>query len=399
MSSVHPVRTFSLWAVTLLALPLLGSSAALWAAPESTAEATAPASTDAIPTDTVPASDPLDASSLEGLDGKPTPPATPATPAVVSPASTEPGSTPAVPVEQWSAAMINQAEWVSDLGKGQFPVYAKAQILLDRSHVSPGVIDGISGRNMLKAISAFELMQGLPIDGILDAEVWSRLKAADTTPVMQTYTLTQADIDGPYVKGGIPHNYAQQAKLKGLYYTSVLEMLGEKFHMDVNFIRALNPGNTFSKAGEQIIVADTGSEDTRPLSLLIAHKGASELYGFDETGKMIVAYPATIGSSDTPSPSGKVRVVGIAPNPTYHYDPKNFIQGGNMNKLILPPGPNNPVGSMWIALSKRSYGIHGTPEPAKIDKTRSHGCVRLTNWDAQALAKRIKVGIPVEFRD
>lgn len=399
MSSVHPVRTFSLWAVTLLALPLLGSSAALWAAPESTAEATAPASTDAIPTDTVPASDPLDASSLEGLDGKPTPPATPATPAVVSPASTEPGSTPAVPVEQWSAAMINQAEWVSDLGKGQFPVYAKAQILLDRSHVSPGVIDGISGRNMLKAISAFELMQGLPIDGILDAEVWSRLKAADTTPVMQTYTLTQADIDGPYVKGGIPHNYAQQAKLKGLYYTSVLEMLGEKFHMDVNFIRALNPGKTFSKAGEQIIVADTGSEDTRPLSLLIAHKGASELYGFDETGKMIVAYPATIGSSDTPSPSGKVRVVGIAPNPTYHYDPKNFIQGGNMNKLILPPGPNNPVGSMWIALSKRSYGIHGTPEPAKIDKTRSHGCVRLTNWDAQALAKRIKVGIPVEFRD
>lgn len=399
MSSVHPVRTFSLWAVTLLALPLLGSSTALWAAPEATAEATAPASTDAIPTDTAPASDPLDASSLEGLDGKPTPPATPATPAVVLPASTEPGSTPAVPVEQWSAAMINQAEWVSDLGKGQFPVYAKAQILLDRSHVSPGVIDGISGRNMLKAISAFELMQGLPIDGILDAEVWSRLKAADTTPVMQTYTLTQADIDGPYVKGGIPHNYAQQAKLKGLYYTSVLEMLGEKFHMDVNFIRALNPGKTFSKAGEQIIVADTGSEDTRPLSLLIAHKGASELYGFDETGKMIVAYPATIGSSDTPSPSGKVRVVGIAPNPTYHYDPKNFIQGGNMNKLILPPGPNNPVGSMWIALSKRSYGIHGTPEPAKIDKTRSHGCVRLTNWDAQALAKRIKVGIPVEFRD
>lgn len=398
MSSVHPVRTFSLWAVTLLALPLLGSSAALWAAPESTAEATAPASTDAIPTDTAPASDPLDASSLEGLDDTRSAPTASASPALPPDGPTA-ASTAAIPVEQWSAAMINQAEWVSDLGKGQFPVYAKAQILLDRSHVSPGVIDGISGRNMLKAISAFELMQGLPIDGILDAEVWSRLKAADTTPVMQTYTLTQADIDGPYVKGGIPHNYAQQAKLKGLYYTSVLEMLGEKFHMDVNFIRALNPGKTFSKAGEQIIVADPGSEDTRPLSLLIAHKGASELYGFDENGKMIVAYPATIGSKDTPSPSGKVRVVGIAPNPTYHYDPKNFIQGGNLKKLILPPGPNNPVGSMWIALSKRSYGIHGTPEPAKIDKNRSHGCVRLTNWDAQALAKRIKVGIPVEFRD
>lgn len=301
------------------------------------------------------------------------------------------------PVGEWGADLINQAEWTTDLGKGQFPVYAKAQILLDRGHSSPGVIDGTSGRNMLKAISAFEYMQGLPVDGILDADVWARLKQFDTTPVMQTYTLTEADIKGPYAKS-IPHDYAEQAKMKGLYYTSVVEMLGERFHMDENFIRALNPNKDFNKVGEQILVADPGPADTRPLSLLIAHKGASQLYGFDENNKMIVAFPATIGSNDTPSPSGTVKIRAIAANPWYGYNPKNFIQGKNLKPLSLPPGPNNPVGTMWIALSKPSYGIHGTPQPAKIDKTRSHGCVRLTNWDAESLALRIKPGVPVQFR-
>lgn len=303
----------------------------------------------------------------------------------------------APPVNTWDAEMINNSEWSEDLGKGQFPVYAKAQILLDRSHSSPGAIDGTSGRNMLKAISAFELMQGLPIDGILDADVWARLKQQDTTPVMQTYTLTEADIKGPYA-GSIPHDYAEQAKMKGLYYKNVAEMLGERFHMDENFLRQLNSGKNFNQVGEQILVADSGVEDTRPIHFLIAHKGASELYGFDENNQMIVAYPATIGSNDTPSPNGNLKIKAVAPKPWYGYNPKNFIQGKNLKPLSLPPGPNNPVGSMWIALSKPSYGIHGTPEPSRIDKTRSHGCVRLTNWDAEALAKRIKAGVPVQFR-
>lgn len=328
-------------------------------------------------------------------------------PNAMPPVNTATGTTPDTPpvssipapppVGEWGADLINQAEWTADLGKGQFPVYAKAQILLDRGHSSPGVIDGTSGRNMLKAISAFEYMQGLPVDGILDAEVWARLKQFDTTPVMHTYTLTEEDIKGPYAKS-IPHDYAEQAKMKGLYYTSVVEMLGERFHMDEGFIRALNPNKDFNKVGEQILLADPGPADTRPLSLLIAHKGASQLYGFDENNKMIVAFPATIGSNDTPSPSGTVKIRAIAAKPWYGYNPKNFIQGKNLKPLSLPPGPNNPVGTMWIALSKPSYGIHGTPQPARIDKTRSHGCVRLTNWDAESLAPRIKPGIPVQFR-
>jgi lipoprotein-anchoring transpeptidase ErfK/SrfK len=310
---------------------------------------------------------------------------------------TNPSVTPAPSVNTWTADMINSAAWTTDIGKGQYPIYAKAQILLDRSHSSPGAIDGTSGRNMLKAIAAFELMQGLPVDGVLDAEVWNRLLQADTTPVMQTYTLTEADIKGPYA-ATIPHDYAEQAKMKGLYYASVAEMLGERFHMDQTFLQQLNSGKNFNTVGEQLLVADNGPEDSRPLKLLIAHKGASELYGFDENNQMIAAYPATIGSNDTPSPSGDVTIRAIAAKPWYGYNPKNFVQGKNMTPLSLPPGPNNPVGSMWIALSKPSYGIHGTPSPSKIDKTRSHGCVRLTNWDAEALAKRIKVGVPVQFR-
>jgi lipoprotein-anchoring transpeptidase ErfK/SrfK len=308
-----------------------------------------------------------------------------------------PIAVPAPPVDTWTADLINSATWTTDIGKGQYPVYAKAQILLDRSHSSTGAIDGMSGRNMLKAIAAFELMQGLPVDGVLDADVWDRLLQADNTPVMQAYTLTEADIKGPYAPT-IPHDYAEQAKMKGLYYASVAEMLGERFHMDQTFLQQLNSGKNFNTVGEQIWVTDTGPEDTRPLTLLIAHKGASELYGFDENNQMIAAYPATIGSNDTPSPSGDVTIRAIAAKPWYGYNPKNFIQGKNMKPLSLPPGPNNPVGSMWIALSKPSYGIHGTPSPSKIDKTRSHGCVRLTNWDAEALAKRIKVGVPVQFR-
>lgn len=305
-------------------------------------------------------------------------------------------TTPPPDVSLWTADLINTATWVEGLDKGQYPVYAKAQILLDRSHSSPGAIDGITGRNMLKSIAAFELMQGLPVDGLMDAEVWNRLMLADTSPVMISYTLTDADIKGPYAS--TPHDYAEQAKMKGLYYGSVTEMLGERFHMDQRFLEQINSGKDFSKVGEQILVADPGPADTRPIHLLIAHKGARELYGFDENHNMIVAYPATIGSDDTPSPSGDVTIKAIAPNPWYGYNPKNFIQGKNMKPLSLPPGPNNPVGSMWIALSKPSYGIHGTPSPSRIDKSRSHGCVRLTNWDAEALAKRIKKGVPVQFR-
>lgn len=299
-------------------------------------------------------------------------------------------------VKDWSLEGLNSAEWTTDLGKGQFSVYAKAQVLLNRAHSSPGAIDGISGKNMLKAISAFQVMHSLPVNGLLNTETWAALSAGSSNDAFTTYTLTQEDLDGPYA-ASIPHDYADQAKMKGLYYTRVTEMLGERFHMDEDFLRKLNPNASFKTVGESIIVANTREDLSEPVALIIAHKGAKQVYAFDSNNKMVASFPATIGSSDTPSPKGTYKVKAIAPDPWYGYNPKNFIQGKNMKPLSLPPGPNNPVGLMWIALSKPSFGIHGTPNPSAISKTASHGCIRLTNWDAIALSKRVAPGVTVKF--
>ncbi|RYY79044.1 MAG: murein L,D-transpeptidase [Moraxellaceae bacterium] len=309
---------------------------------------------------------------------------------------TSKNSVQAKTAQEWTLEGLNNANWVSDLGKGQFTEYAKAQVLLNRFHASPGVIDGISGKNMLKAISAFQVMNGLKATGALDTQTWDLLSAGQSNDVFQSYTITQQDIDGPYA-ASIPHDYAEQAKMKGLYYTRVTEMLGERFHMDENFLRKINPDATFAKAGETIVVTNTREDLSDPVSLIIAHKGAKQIYAFDSNNKMVATYPATIGSTDTPSPKGTYQVKAVAPNPWYGYNPKNFVQGKNMKPLSLPPGPNNPVGNMWIALSKPSFGIHGTPEPSLISKTASHGCIRLTNWDANALSKRVKPGVTVRF--
>jgi lipoprotein-anchoring transpeptidase ErfK/SrfK len=254
----------------------------------------------------------------------------------------------------------------------------------------------VSGKNMLKAISAFQVMNSLPVTGSLDTATWAALAAGQSDDVFQTYTLTQEDIAGPYADS-IPRDYALQAKMKGLYYTRVTEMLGERFHMDEAFLKKINPEASFKKAGETIIVANPREDLSDPVALVIAHKGAKQVYAFDSNNKMVASFPATIGSSDTPSPKGTYKIRAIAPNPWYGYNPKNFVQGKNMKPLSLPPGPNNPVGLMWIALSKPSFGIHGTPEPSLISKTASHGCIRLTNWDVTTLSKRVSPGVTVRF--
>ena len=305
-------------------------------------------------------------------------------------------SSAAKSVKAWTLDSLNNATWTGDLGKGQFVEYAKIQVLLNRFHSSPGVIDGISGTNMIKAISAFQVMNNITASGEMDAATWTALNQVSSNDVFQSYVVTKEDIDGPYVSG-IPSDYADQAKMKSLAYVRVTEMLAERFHMDENFLKSLNPEATFNKVGENLIVANPRQETTTPVALIIAHKGAKHLYAFDANNKMIAAFPATIGSTDTPSPKGTYQIKAVAPNPWYGYSPKNFVQGKNMKPLSLPPGPNNPVGNMWIALSKPSFGIHGTPNPTLISKTASHGCIRLTNWDAGTLSKQVKKGVTVKF--
>ena len=188
------------------------------------------------------------------------------------------------------------------------------------------------------------------------------------------------------------------AKMERLSYTSPAEQLSEKFHIRPDLLKALNPNARLSP-GEQIFVPNIGDDPpAQRVARIDVDKKRSAVLGYAADGTFVVSYPASIGSRDTPSPEGTMAVKGIAENPKYSYRPeKNFRQGHNTQALDLPPGPNNPVGSVWIDLTKETYGIHGTPEPESIGKATSHGCVRLTNWDAEELARLVKPGVKVSF--
>jgi lipoprotein-anchoring transpeptidase ErfK/SrfK len=283
-------------------------------------------------------------------------------------------------------------------GQGAKAKIAAIQVLLDRIGVSPGVIDGRKGGNVDKAVAAFEEMTGQKFDPLNDEGINASLEQTGG-PAFVPYTITSEDAAYPYV-ASIPEDYSHKAQLERMAFTSVTEMLAERFHMDEGYLKELNPGIDFNTPGVTIQVASTGQNAGGAVAKIIADKGRKQVRGYDAEGKLVVAYPATIGSTDTPSPSGIVQVERIALNPNYTYNPKiNFKQGANDKVLTIPPGPNGPVGSVWIALSKPTYGIHGTPDPSKIGKTNSHGCVRLTNWDATELSKLVQKGVTVEFQE
>ena len=273
---------------------------------------------------------------------------------------------------------------------------AALQVLLDRAGASPGAIDGRFGSNVDKAIVAYRELTGENLKST-DAEgIRKALEASGGDP-FTTYTIAPADAAGPYV-ASVPADYGQKAKLDRLSYTSVAEMLAERFHMDEAYLRQLNPDANFNRPGTIIKVAKVGAPAATEVARIVADKGRKQVRAYGRDGNLVAAYPATIGSADTPSPSGTHTVSRVAFDPEYTYNPSlNFKQGNNDKVLTIPPGPNGPVGSIWIALDKPTYGIHGTPEPSKIGKTESHGCVRLTNWDAQELAKLVKPGVIVQF--
>jgi lipoprotein-anchoring transpeptidase ErfK/SrfK len=275
---------------------------------------------------------------------------------------------------------------------------AHLQVLLDRLGVSPGVIDGRIGGNVNKALDAYAEMTGKRLD-LYDSALVERMLQETGGPAFTTYTITPEDAAAHFV-ASVPEDYGEKAKLERLSYTSVAEKLAERFHMDEAYLKALNPGVDFSRPGTQLTVADPGKPKTGEVARIVADKGREQVRAYDAEGKLLVAYPATIGSAATPSPSGTVKIERIALNPEYTYNPKiNFQQGNNDRVLRIPPGPNGPVGTVWIALSKPTYGIHGTPEPSRIGKTNSNGCIRLTNWDAEELAGMVKPGVWVQFID
>lgn len=275
---------------------------------------------------------------------------------------------------------------------------AKIQILLDRVGASPGVIDGRIGDNVNKAIEAYRDLTGETLRTYDTAYIDEKLAATGGDPFI-TYEITQEDVAGPFV-ASIPSDYGEKAKMDRLGYVSVVEMLSERFHVDQKYLASINPGIDFNRPGSIVRVPNVAKPLTGKVSRIVADKSRKQLRVYDEGGKLIAVYPSTIGSTATPSPSGTHTVERIALNPMYTYNPKiNFLQGNNTRVLSIPPGPNGPVGTVWIALSKPTYGIHGSPEPEKIGKTNSNGCIRLTNWDAEELAKMVSPGVTVEFVD
>lgn len=272
----------------------------------------------------------------------------------------------------------------------------KVQVLLDQAGASPGVIDGIAGHNVQKALSAFEEMNGLPADGLLDADVWTRL-AASFEPVLIEYTVTSEDLAGPFL-GEVPTDFGAMAALDRLGYANPAEMFAERFHMDIDLLIALNDGMEALIPGSVITVADVGESVATAVVRLEVDGTLGQLRGYDAQDHLVVVYPATVGSTQLPSPSGQHTITAVAFDAAYYYTPDNFQQGNNLGPLTLPPGPNNPIGTTWIDLSEPTYGIHGTPEPARVDKNFSHGCVRLTNWDVEELAGLVQPGVVVEFQ-
>jgi len=289
------------------------------------------------------------------------------------------------------AQKINAATWKEGT-KIDRNVGTKLQALLNWNQNGVGPVDGYWGKNTIKAMQAFQKANGLTVTNDLNNETWQALTKNEklmTQPVLVSYQLSEADVN--IKTTSIPAGAEAKAKLDGMYYESVTEGLAEKFHISEKYLKTLNPTAKFT-AGETITVYNPGNPNTKPVSRVVADKATETLYAYDAKDNLIASYPTTVGSTATPSPTGTHTVEVKVHEPNYTYT------GNDGSKAIIPPGPNNPVGLVWIGLSKPSYGIHGSPDPARISRQASAGCIRLTNWDALALLGVIQNGATVEFK-
>jgi lipoprotein-anchoring transpeptidase ErfK/SrfK len=286
--------------------------------------------------------------------------------------------------------LVNDPGLIEIVARGSSEAALRAQILLARAHFSCGEIDGIYGEKLRKAAASFQRRQSLRADGIITHATWEQLNG-DGEPALICYTLTPEDVAGPFQK--IPEDMMEKAKLPALSYESPLEGIAEKFHTSPVLLTRLNPESTFDRVGEELWVPNIFAPPPGKAALVVIDGSAFTVTTLDSRGQIMTHYPATVGSQHDPLPVGRWKILGVSRNPIFKYSPDLFWDADPGHaKATIAPGPNSPVGVVWIDLSKPHYGIHGTPEPALIGRVQSHGCIRLTNWDASELASMVSPG-------
>jgi lipoprotein-anchoring transpeptidase ErfK/SrfK len=329
--------------------------------------------------------------------------AAPAAPAATRLAASAPVATTArvTSVTTLDAEAVNATPMLPVFG-GEGAAVLHVQALLDAAGFSPGALDGRWQENTRKAVRAFRETRGLAASDSVDEATYARLRAELGERLAVTeYTLTEEDVRGPFVR--MPESVYAKARLSCLCYTSPLELLAERVHATPELLRALNPGVSLergARAGTVVVVPNVQlPAPTTPVARLVVLKRETIMRALDSAGTVLFQLPVSVGSMADPSPTGTLRVTSVTRNPHYHYNPRLFADVPDSRPgAHLPPGPNSPVGILWMQLSKAHVGIHGTPEPHTVGYAASHGCVRVTNWHATRLAELVAEGVPVEFR-
>lgn len=299
--------------------------------------------------------------------------------------------------------------------------YLHVQVILDHLGFSPGMLDGQPGQSLTAALKGFQEANGLPITGEPDQRTLRALYPHRAWRPTRAVTLTPQILAGPYFPN-LPHSEDEQAKLPMIGYRTPMEKLGEMFHTTPQTLMALNSPSTLLRPGTVIVVPNAipdrqaydpslkpewratlamlNVDSVQPQAAkIVVDKSDKVLRVLDAGNKLVAQFQVTTGSEHDPLPIGNWKINGADYNPKFHYNPALFWDAKSSDtKAMLPPGPNGPVGVVWLDLSKPHYGIHGTPVPENIGRTESHGCVRLANWNAARLAMMVKPGTPVVFQ-